>query len=234
MGVVLSRIVRILLPVLAVAAFACFARADVLSLVTENRPPRQMQEGDKVVGTATDRVKRLMDAAGIPYSIAVYPFARSFHLAEQDGNTCIFSIVKNDEREKLFVWIDTPIMQIRRVFFARADANIKLRTIEDARNYRIGTYLGDAMDTYLKQRGFNVDAAPADMNNLQKLKAKRIDLWVNDEQIGQYEIGQSGESESIVPVFTIMSQNVYLACNPNVPAETIEKLQKAAKSVFRN
>lgn len=234
MTVILSRMARRLLAMLHVAAFACFAHADVLSLVTEIRPPRQMLEGDQVVGTATDRVRRLMEAAGIPYSMSVFPFARSFHIAQTDGNTCIFSIVKNEEREKLFVWIDTPIMQLRRVFFARADANIRLRSIEDARDYRIGTYVGDAMDHYLKQRGFKVDAAPTDMNNLHKLRLKRIDLWVDDEQIGQYQISQSGEGVPVVPVFTIMVQDIYLACNPNVPTETIEKLKKAAKSVFVN
>lgn len=222
------------LGVLHVALFLGLAHADVLNLVTEIRPPRQMLEGDKVVGTATERVERVMKVANIPYSIAVYPFARSFQMAQFNKNTCIFSIARNSEREKMFVWVDTPIMQIRRVFFARVDAGIKLRSLEDAKAYRIGTYNGDAMDSYFRQQGFIVDAAPADINNLHKLIAKRIDLWVNDEQIGLYEIDENGKRDTIIPVFTIMTQNVFLACNPKLPSETVKKLNRAARSVLRN
>ncbi|HET9644506.1 MAG TPA: transporter substrate-binding domain-containing protein [Burkholderiaceae bacterium] len=207
------------------------AHAAELQVVTEERPPRQMMQGDKVVGVATAKVRSILEAADIPHSLRLYPFARSFDMAKSTENVCIFSVARTKEREGLFEWIEPPIMQIKRVFLARSDANITVNSLEDARKYRIGTYNGDVMDTYLKSLNMNVQTAPADVNNLSKLVASRIDLWVDDEMIARYLIEQNKEKTPIRTVYTLQTLDVYLACNPRTEPELLARLRQAARQV---
>jgi len=208
-----------------------FSTAAPLILVTENRPPRQMLEDGKLVGTATSRIRKLMDKAGLSYSLDVYPFARAFDMAKSLPNVCVFSIARTPERENQFIWIAPALMQIRRVFLAKDDSHITLKSLDDAKGYRIGTYNGDAMDKYFKSLNWDVDTAPDDVNNLYKLALNRIDLWVDDEQVAYYLIEKNNQKIKIHSVYTIQTLDVYLACNPNTDAEAIAKLMLAAKKL---
>jgi polar amino acid transport system substrate-binding protein len=206
-----------------------FVRAASLLLVTEERPPRQMKINNKITGIAVDKVKSIMVKAGVDYDLQLLPFSRAFQTAREKANTCIFTIARTPEREKLFKWIDPPLMQIKRTLFARADSNFTIKSLDDARHLTIGTYLGDAMDKYLKKKNMKVDTAPADTNNLDKLLLKRIDLWADDELIGNYAIESREKSAAVKPVFTFMVQDIYLACNPNTDKDIIRRLRKAAQ-----
>ena len=58
---------------------------------------------------------------------------------------------------------------------------VKLPKLEDVGRMSIGTCLGDSRDTFLKGLRYNVDTAPDDLKNIQKLKDHKIDLWAADE-----------------------------------------------------
>lgn len=206
--------------------------APSLTLVTESRPPRQMLENGNVVGTATAKVKSLMDSGGLSYSLDLYPFARAFHMAKTQPNVCIFSIARTQERENQFIWITPALTQIHRVFLARDDSNIRLNSLDDAKKYSVGTYNGDAMDKYFKDLNWNVDTAPYDVSNLYKLISKRIDLWVDDEQVAQYLIETNNDKTPIHSVYDIQTLDIFLACNPKTDTETIANLMRNARSAW--
>ena len=154
------------------------------------------------------------------------PWKRAYNAALTRPNVCVYSTTRTPEREQLFKWVG-PTDEGEWVLLGRADRNYRLTTLEDARSLRIGTYHGDARDEYLRARGFNVDPAPNDMINPQKLLMNRIDLWAAGLKRGTVVMESNGWAGIIVPVLTFNRVKLYLACNRAVPDATINRLNAA-------
>lgn len=204
-----------------------------LYITTESAAPSSMQDGDgRVIGIATDKVIAALERAGLPYTINLLPWKRAYAAARTRPDACVYSTTRTPEREALFKWIG-PTDSAEWVLMAPAGSGIKLRALEDARPYRIGTYNGDARDAYLRSRGFRVDAAPADLINPRKLLLGRIDLWAAALRPGSPVLEQNGWSGRIVPVLVFNRIDVFLACNRAVPDEMVNRLNGAFASLER-
>ena len=81
------------------------AQSAALRLTTENSPPFNMMEGDKIVGRATDLVREMAERAKLTISIDMLPWARAYNMALKDADTCVFSTTRTPEREPLFQWV---------------------------------------------------------------------------------------------------------------------------------
>jgi polar amino acid transport system substrate-binding protein len=204
-----------------------------LHLMTENSPPISMRDGNKVVGSATDKVREVMARAGIAYTLELLPWRRAFTLVQQRPNACLFSTTRTPEREHLFKWVG-PTDEGEWVLLGRADRQFKLTTLEDARPLRIGTYHGDVRDEYLRARGFNVDSAPNDAINPHKLLMDRVDLWAAGVKRGTAMLKRIGWEGKIVPVLSFNRVHLYLACNPEVPTELIDKMNAVLAAMGRD
>ncbi len=194
-----------------------------LTLTTENYPPFNMQEEStqRVVGISTDIVRELMVRARIRYSIKFLPWQRAYNMALANEQTCVFSTTITNERLPLFKWVG-PIVGNDWVFFARADSNLRINSLEDALSYTVGGYKGDAVAIYLEQQGFSLDLASHDHINPNKLEARRFELWASGNYLGPYLAGQAGVD--IQPLFTFRETHMGLACNVSVEDEVIEHL----------
>jgi polar amino acid transport system substrate-binding protein len=204
-----------------------------LYITTEYSPPTSMQEGDNVIGSATEKVREAMTRAGIAYTLELLPWKRAYSAAMTRPDTCVYSTTRTPERERLFKWVG-PTDEGDWVLLGRADRNYKLATLEDARSLRIGTYNGDARDEFLRTRGFKVDPAPNDMINPQKLMMNRIDLWAAGFRRGSAVMEANGWAGKIVPVLSFNRVKLYLACNPGVPDATIERLNSAMDAMVKD
>jgi polar amino acid transport system substrate-binding protein len=224
-------------PVAALLAVSCAlasaSEAPRLRLLTESSPPVSMLEGGQVVGSGTEKVLEIMARTATAYSIDLLPWRRAYTFAQQEANACLFSTTRTPEREKLFKWIG-PTDEAEWVLLGRADRNYNLHTLEDARKLRIGTYNGDVRDEYLRARGFRVDPAPNDMINSRKLMLNRIDVWASGLRRGNSLLNRKGWNQQIVPVLSFKRVSVYLACNPAVPTELIDKMNAALDTMQRD
>lgn len=218
---------------LAGALVQAHAQPAALHITTEASPPTSMLDGERVIGSATDKVREALTRAGIPHSFELLPWKRAYGAALQRPDGCVYSTTRTPERENLFKWVG-PTDEGEWVLLARADRKLTLHTLEDARNLRIGTYNGDARDDYLRARGFQVDPAPSDLINQKKLMMNRIDLWAAGIRRGSSVLTANGWSRKIVPVLTFNRIKVYLACNPAVPDATIDKLNAALEAMARD
>ena len=204
-----------------------------LYITTESAAPSSMHDREgRVIGIATDKVRAALERAGLPYTIDLLPWKRAYAAARTRPDACVYSTTRTPERNALFKWIG-PIDSAEWVMMARAGSGIQLRTLEDARRYRIGTYNGDARDAYLRSRGFRVDAAPTDLTNPRKLLLGRIDLWAAALRTGTPVLEQNGWSERIVPVLVFNRIDVFLACNRAVPDAVVKRLNGAFASLER-
>ncbi len=208
---------------LLLACSAATAQAQQhLILATEEYPPYNMSDSQgRITGVATDIVRSLLDSVGIEYEMAVYPWARAIAMARTQVNTCVFSMSRTPEREELYRWIG-PLVVNDWTLFARSGAS-KPTHLEELQNMRIGSYQGDAIVSYLQTRGYLVEVAPNDDANPRKLLAGRIDYWATGRLIGQYRLKQQGIT-NIEPVLNFNRTEMYLACQKQLPDETVKLL----------
>jgi polar amino acid transport system substrate-binding protein len=225
-----TRLVAALL--LAVCALAQAQTAPRLYLTTE-MPPYGTSEGDPAAGLGTDIVREIMARAGIDHSIDVLPWKRAYTAALERGDACVYSTTRTPERERQFKWTG-PIAEANWVLMGRADRKLKLRSLEDARPYRIGTYNGDARDQFLRERQFDVDPAPSDLLNPRKLVAGRIDLWAASLGPGSRTLAQLGYADKVAPVLVFNRIHTYLACNRAVPDRLVARMDEALAGMERD
>ena len=204
-----------------------------LHLLTESSPPISMLAGAEVIGSGTEKVREIMVRTGTGFTLELLPWRRAYTFTLERADTCLFSTTRTPEREDLFNWVG-PTDEAEWVLLGRADRNFQLRTLDDARNLRIGTYHGDARDEYLRARGFLVDPAPVDMMNPRKLMLDRIDLWAASLKRGTTLTKQNSWGENIVPVLSFNRIGVYLACNRSVPGELIDRMNAALEGMSRD
>ncbi len=210
----------------------CAAAADLpLLLTTEHSPPASMLVDGELAGHETDKIREMMARTGTGYKIAQLPWKRAYTMALAPSQTCVYPTARTPEREKLFKWVG-PTDEAEWVLWGRADHSFPLNTLEDARSLRIGTYIGDVRDDYLRSRGFHVEAVPNDLLNPQKLLMNRIDLWAMGVSTAPRQ--KHEWSGQIVPLLVFNRIKIHLACNPAVPDTLIARLNAALDEMRRD
>lgn len=200
-------------------------------LLTENFPPYNMAingknfaQEDNLDGIAVDIVREMFKRTGIEYNLTLrFPWDRIYKLALEKPGYGVFVTARLPEREALFKWVG-PIGPDDWVLLARGDSPISLSSLEEAKQYKIGAYKGDAIAQHLEERGLQPVTALRDQMNAEKLVAGKIDLWATGDPAGRYLAKQSGIS-GLKTVLRFDSAQLYLALNKEVPDEVVEKLQ---------
>jgi polar amino acid transport system substrate-binding protein len=231
-----TRIVAALLTVVSLHLTCAPARAQTaprLYLTTET-PVYAPRAGEPTTGLGTDVVRDIMRRAGIGYTIDLLPWKRAYTAALERPDACVYSTTRTPERERQFKWVG-PIADADWVLMARPDRTFKLRSLEDARGYRIGTYHGDARDQFLRERGFDVDPASDDQTNPRKLMIGRIDLWAASLGLNSRQtLARLGYTGKVVPVLVFNRIHTYLACNRAVPDRLVARMNTALEAMERD
>lgn len=188
------------------------------------------EPGSDTMVTTAGWARKVASRAGVPYTMVQYPWNRAYALALERKDGCVFATSRLPEREPLFQWVG-PAAESEWVLVGLKGRDYRIRTLEDARRYRIGTYTGDARHHYLRERGFKVDPAQADRTNPDKLRLGRIDLWASATPRGRERLYPSYFPDDFAPVLTFNTVGLYLACNRAVPAAVIARLNAAAAAV---
>ncbi len=209
--------------------------SDALTLATEDYPPFNFVDSKtgKITGMATDKIVVMMQRAKIDYQIGIYPWTRAIQMAQQSPDTCVFSMVRNSERESAYRWVG-PLGKNNWVIYGRSSNPVTPKSLDDIRNNVIGVYRNSAIGTYLQQQRFKLDWANYDSENPRKLTFGRFDYWASGEVMGQYHIALSDLQGQIIPLFTFNSAQMYLACNVLVPQKTIDLLNQTLKEMDRD
>ncbi|WP_420234056.1 substrate-binding periplasmic protein [Pseudomonas sp. ABY48] len=204
-----------------------------LVLLTENFPPYNMAKNGKnfaqdenIHGIAVDIVREIFKRADISYSLTLrFPWERIYKLALENPGYGVFVMARLPEREKLFKWVG-PIGPDDWIMLAKADSKIALGSLEQARQYKIGAYKGDAIAETLAKQGLNPIVVLRDQDNARKLVSGQIDLWATGDPAGRYLARQEGVND-LKTVLRFNSAELYLALNKDVPDDVVARLQKA-------
>lgn len=216
----------------ALLAFAATPAA-ALTFVTEEAPPYNFTEGGKVTGLSTQVLQEAARRAGVPVKVEVVTWEQAYQRAQARADTCVYSTVRLENRERLFRWIG-PIASNRWGLFAKTGFAVPLKTLADARGLRIGAVKNDAKVDFMRNEGASsIREADKDTDNpgrlaLPKTDPNAIDLWVTGEATAKDMAAKAGVKE-IKQVLVVRKQDLYLACNPRTDKETLAKLEAAAK-----
>jgi polar amino acid transport system substrate-binding protein len=210
-----------------IAAAACLfatggAHATTLHLKTESAPPSSILKDGQVIGHATEKIREMMARANVTVDVEMLPWQRAYSNALMQSDTCVYDTARTPEREPLFKWVG-PIAQSDWIIYGRAGRKLHLNTLKDAQPYKIGTYLGDATEIYLHLRGYTTESVANDALNPNKLLTDRIDLWASSPIRAGMLMNRIGASGKIVPLLVYNNVELFLACNPAVPTELIDK-----------
>ncbi|NRA37482.1 MAG: ABC transporter substrate-binding protein, partial [Planctomycetes bacterium] len=137
-------------------------------------------------------------------------------------NIALYVTTRIPRREDSFYWVG-PLVVNRWCFYARADSDIVLDSMDDAKKYKIGTGRNYAIDGMLRSNGFDkqLTALPDDRLNVPRIMTGTIDLWAGGEAQLPYKVRQAGFKErDIKKVFNLQSVELYVvfgkASDPNL------------------
>ena len=218
--ILLSSLLVLVSPITSAASF---------TLLTEELPPYSIKKGG-TSGAAVEIVSELFKRAGLQFNVKIVPWQRAYNGAVEDANTCVFPIQRNQEREALFQWI-SPVLITQNAFYTLDDSKHSIRTIDDVKGLKIGSYRGSAVAEYLTSNGYTVDLVPKDAPNMQKLGAGRIDVWAADTLVASHltkKANVTNVKEQLVYFSTLRA----LGCNLSTSQSTIDKLQAELKSMY--
>ncbi len=205
--------------------------AQALTLVTEENPPFNYTEQGKVVGMSTEIVVELGKSSGIPLQIQSVPWEKAYIAAQRDKETCIYSTVRLENRERLFSWIG-PIATNQWVLIGKSDFAGSVKTVEDARKYRVGVVARDAKIEFLMGKGVtDLREVSEDGLNPRRLilnrdDPNRIDLWATSAY-GARQTAARAKVKDIRLVLNLTKVPLYLACGRNTSPETVRALGQA-------
>jgi polar amino acid transport system substrate-binding protein len=125
--------------------------------MTEQFPPFNYQENDKIEGLSTLIVKKLLEGAHLKYKIELVPWERAYNTALYRPNTLIYTIAKTASRKDKFHWIGKISNRKVSLFRLRSRLDLANMTLEVAKEEaRIATIQGDASTENIIAMGFSV------------------------------------------------------------------------------
>nr|WP_281169120.1 ABC transporter substrate-binding protein [Hahella ganghwensis] len=209
------------------------SKADTIQVVTTDFPPYSYERNGKVHGMATEIVKKALTRAGLSYNLKVFTWSRAYHMARNTPNTLIFSIARSKERENEFHWVGKVAPYSIRMYKLAIREDIKVDSLEDAKQYIVGGEHSDIKQAYLLTKGFetgkNILLVNKDELNIRKLFAGRIDLLPFNELSLPIMLHKEGHRASeLEPVLDLgdISHDLYAAFHKDTSQTTVNKLKR--------
>jgi len=222
-----------LLMLMAASAKAALPDDYKMVLLTENFPPFNMAADGKnyaadsnISGINADIVREMFKRAGITYSLTLrFPWERIYKQVLEQPDQGLFSTTYTPEREPLFKWVG-PLASTGWVLLAPPGSPLRLSSLQQAQQYRVGAYKNDAVSQHLEANGFQPINSLRDQENIGKLLKGQIDLWATTDPVGPYLAKQEGVS-GLPTVLRFSDAQLFLAFNKQTPDEVVTRLQNA-------
>jgi polar amino acid transport system substrate-binding protein len=242
--IVITRRAAALTAMVFLALSPRLVQAANFTALTETLPPLNYEVDGQVTGFSSELLDLMAQDAGLTINKQLLPWVRAYGIVQSNKDTLIYSIVRNPERESLFQWVG-PISPRRIFLYKHRDrTDISLKTIDDARAYRIGTNNESAATISLIKQGFQIsthrgtpglEIAVDDEANMRKFIAKRFDLLVSVDWAATYNAKNSGLSPGDIQPAILLDESfeywygINLSTDPAVVRKLNLALQKIKK-----
>ncbi|MCO4797968.1 MAG: transporter substrate-binding domain-containing protein [Colwelliaceae bacterium] len=213
--------------------------AQKVLFLTEDLPPLQIENKElPPTGAFVELVNLIIEETNIDAEIVIYPWARSYELALTQPNTFIFSILRGKSREDKFHWVSKLFTLKSYLSTLTSRTDIKIAHISDAKQYSVGSIRDDLAETYMRDKGFQID------KNLylsskypvlwQMLYSGRTDIAFTNNIVWRYEINKTGlDSSQVKLIYEIpdIASDLYLAASLNTDKAIILKVKNSFESI---
>lgn len=143
-------------------------------------PPLMYEQGGKPAGFYYDLLQLILQRMEkVTINSHFYPTPRMFRVLQNTPNTFALGIARIPERESLYKWIGPSIQTKMGLYKLKNRADIRIESVTDIKQYRIGTCRAYAFVDMLKRMGVpeaQIQVVNLDVQNVNKLHLKRIDL----------------------------------------------------------
>jgi len=203
-----------------------------IRFMTEEYPPFNMSNADgEATGIAVDVLVGMFEKVGVSKTakdIDVLPWARGYKMVQEKPNTALFSMTHTEERNPLFAWVG-PVAPTRIAAFALKSKGLKIDSPEDMQDLMAAVIRDDVGDSLAQGLGIkNIDRAATNDQNIKKLDAGRVDIWIYEESVAQWQIKDFGfNPEDYEVVYVLSSAELDYAFHKDTDPAIIEQLQKA-------
>lgn len=205
-----------------------------LQVYTEQYPPLTFRNSfGEITGFGTDIVQEIMKRNQVYADIRLTFWSIGYELALYNPNVCLFTMDRTDIREDLFQWVG-PIGTNTTWLYTKAGSGVVIKSLDDARNLSaVGTVSSWFSTQYLQELGFTnlvSDRDPAVMAG--KLMNGEIDAFVCSD-VTFPDILKEAEYQynDVVPAFSLMSSDYYIAFSKNTAATIVNQWQSALESL---
>ena len=159
------------------------SKISISAALSDWKPYAYMENG-KVAGFAYEIAKNVFERAQVTLQYDIWPWARVIQTGLKEKNFMIGGLGRTPKREKLFHWVG-PVTKGVDVFFYKLKTNpIKIKTLEDLKNYKVGVTRGTYTHDYLVMNGLEKSihfVIRADQL-LRMLEHGRIDFFIMNKK----------------------------------------------------
>nr|WP_314899742.1 transporter substrate-binding domain-containing protein [uncultured Deefgea sp.] len=217
--------------ILCAAYWKGTAQAADLTLYLGDNPPFNSFVANRPEGMAVDVMNEVLKRSQLSAEHKDFPWARALGTVQISPNHCAYTVGRIPEREAKFQWLG-PIATVKGTLFGLRERNLQIKSLEDAKKYRIGDLRQGANAIFLESRGFTLDYANTEDQNLRKLLAGHIDLYPGTSFSAREIVRRLNLDPNKIQALYVFNQvDLYLACNLQTPATTMAKLNSALDSM---
>lgn len=202
---------------------------EVIFLTEELYPFSYVKDDGSPDGYSVAVVRELQDRLHCTNRIEVHPWNLSYDTALRTQGYAVFSTVRTPEREDYFAWVG-PIATLEFVLYSESDSGIALQSLEAARNAGIIAVVeGDARHDFLVKNGFtNIRTFTSDEECLGALVNRSVSLFLGSSATTPDTIRKKAIPDgSIVPVYTLLRNDLYIAFNKDTDPGIVHAYQEA-------
>jgi len=197
-----------------------------LMVLTEDWPPFNYKENNRIVGISTDLVIAALNKAGLEYTLHLYPWKRAYQVTRDATNTLLFTTSRTKKRETLFKWIG-PLFSRKIVMYKLKSRNdIHINSLEDLKKYQLGILRGGSVEEYLRTKGFqnqvHYQCVAKEKQNILKLFANRIDMIPGSDMSMAFRMKNTPYKFSdLQSAFVLIDEGGYYVAINNKTSDTI-------------
>ncbi|SDM26990.1 polar amino acid transport system substrate-binding protein [Franzmannia pantelleriensis] len=195
-----------------------------VTFTTEEYPPFNYLDGDRQIdGLATRILQRALADTSHSASFRLMPWARAITEARLRDNHCAYSTSRTPAREAQFNWVG-PLASNRWAAFVTIDSPLMADGLDELAGLTVGSFREDAVGQHVEARGIPITVASQERDNIQRLTAGLIDVWVTGELTGRVLAAEA--NVELRKLFDFHDVELYLACHPSVSATFLSDLQR--------
>lgn len=214
----------------------------VITIFTEQFPPYNFLEEDRIVGINLDIVKRACEIAEIRCEFKLFPWKRAMALAQSKRFSGLISTSRLPEREVHFQWVG-PLISSPACFYKLAKrSDIHIYSHQQLKQFTVGLHKGDVYEQILQSWG--LEEYKHYINYSEKFaeitafKLGKLDLFIASANTLQFHIDNERlSSDEVKPAYHIKDDKLvgnFLALNNALPNAVVVKLQQAIDSMKQN